>query len=154
MAIPIRRLLPLLSVLACVVTGSVLGSVALPAVIARLGTEGTPAPDEPKPDQAERGEPLEPLDLMVNLKDAHGRRVLKAQIVFEAKDRKTKVELEKRTVEIKHLLISLMSDRRLEDIEKKEQKEMLLRTIRLSVNEHVAVPDAVLHVYFTQFLVQ
>jgi len=155
MAIPMRRLMPLLIALGCVVAGSVLGAVALPTVIARFEEADKPQEPELKPRPAPRGVPLdEPIDLMVNLKDAQGRRVLKAEMVFEAKDEEAKKELTERMTEIRHLLISLLSDKQLEEVEGTKQKDMLLRTIRLTVNERIGIPDAVLHVYFTQFIIQ
>lgn len=154
MALPIRRLMPLLVVLACVLTGSVLGAVALPAVIARFGTADKPPEVKPPPTPAPRGLPLDELDLMVNLSDEHGRRVLKAKIVLEARDGAAKAAVEGRLVEVKHLLISLLSEKQIGDVEGKQEKEMLLRTIRLAVNERLALPDGVLNVYFTEFLIQ
>jgi len=155
MTIPMRRLMPLLIALGCVVAGSVLGAVALPAVIARFEEADKPQELEPKPDPAMRGIPLdEPISLMVNLKDAQSRRVLKADMVFEAKDEEAKKALTERTTEIRHQLISLLSDKQLEEVEGTEQKDMLLRTIRLTLNERLGMPDAILHVYFTQFIIQ
>jgi len=154
MAIPVRRLIPLLVALGCVLAGSVLGAVALPAVIARMEPEREAARPKPPPDLRERGVPLEPIEVMVNLSDEHGRRVLKAAIVLEARNAASKAELETRSVEVKHQLISLLSEKRLQDVEGKGEKEMLLRTIRLSLNERLGLPDAVIRVFFTQFIIQ
>lgn len=155
MAIPMRRLMPLLIALGCVVAGSVLGAVALPTIIARFEEADEPQEPKPKPRAATRGIPLdEPITLMVNLKDAQGRRVLKADMVFEAKDEEAKKALTERMTEIRHQLISLLSDKQLDEVEGTKQKDMLLRTIRLTVNERIGIPDAVLHVYFTQFIIQ
>jgi flagellar basal body-associated protein FliL len=148
------RLGPLLVALGCVLTGSVLGAVALPTALSKLGG-GAPAPRAPvRQPEARAGVPTEPLGVMVNLADERGRRVLKADIVFEVKGKEAKAEIEKRKIEIQHLLISLLSEKRLEDVEGKKEKERLLREIRLTINEHLGVPDAILHVYFAQFLVQ
>ncbi len=155
MAIPIRRLVPLLAVLGCVLAGSVLGAVALPAVIARFeGAAEAPA-EEAGPEPSERGIPLdEPVDLMVNLKDEQGRRVLKAAMVFEVRDAAAKQAVAERMTEIRHELIALLSDKQLKEVEGSEQKDLLLRVIRMTVNERVGIPDAVLHVYFSQFIIQ
>lgn len=155
MKIPTRRLVPLLAVLGCVLTGSVLGAVALPRVIARFGERAKPEAPAPKAEPARRGLPLdERVDLMVNLKDEQGRRVLKAQMIFEARDAEAKAAIAERMTEIRHQLIALLSDKRLEEVEGKEQKDLLLRVIRMTVNECVGIPDAILHVYFTQFIIQ
>jgi len=155
MGIPVRRLVPLLVVLGCVVAGSVLGAVVLPAVIARFEDADRAAAAPPKPEPGRRGIPLdEPIKLTVNLKDAQGRRVLQATMVFEARDEAAKKALTERKTEIQHHLISMLSDKRLEDVEGKQQKDLLLRTIRLTVNERVGIPDAVLHVYFIEFIIQ
>lgn len=154
MAPLIRRLLPMFVVLGCALTGSVLGAVALPAMIARFETSEAPPEVKPSPKPVPRGLPLDELDLMVNLADEHGRRVLKAKLVFEAKDSAAKAALETHLVEVKHLLISLLSEKQLGEVEGKQEKETLLRTIRLAVNERLALPDAVLNVYFAEFLIQ
>ncbi|MFW6162399.1 MAG: flagellar basal body-associated FliL family protein [Planctomycetota bacterium] len=151
----IRRLIPLMAILGCVLAGSVLGAVALPRVIARFEEPGGSQAPAPQPEPAQRGVPLdEPVDLMVNLKDEQGRRVLKATMVFEVKDEKAKAAVGERMTEIRHRLIALLSDKRLDEVEGKEQKDLLLRLIRMTANECVGIPDAILHVYFTQFIIQ
>ncbi|MFP4055839.1 MAG: flagellar basal body-associated protein FliL [Candidatus Brocadiia bacterium] len=147
------RLAPLLVLLGCALLGTVLGAVALPSVLARFESPARPGERAPRPEQP-KGTSLEPLEVMVNLADERGRRMLKATIVFRAKDEEAKKEFAAHLTEIRHLLISLLSEKRLEDVEGKEHKDQLLRELRLSVNECLGLPDAVLHAYFTEFMIQ
>jgi len=156
MALPIRRLLPLLIVLVCVTVGSVLGAVALPSVLARFESTPTPEPAKPTTQAApeDSGVALEPINLIVNLAGERGRRYLKVNAVLKAKDAAAKAQLEKRSVEVRDLLNSLMSEKRLEDIDGARQRDKLRRELKLSINERLGLPDAVLHVYFDQFIIE
>lgn len=154
MALPIRRLLPLLIVLVCVIVGSVLGAVALPRLLARVESAPEPASAKPTPGPEDAGVALEPIDLIVNLAGERGRRYLKVNTVLKARDEKAKKQLVERTVEVRDLLNSLMSDLRLEELDGAGKRDKLRRRIKLSINEGLGLPDAVLHVYFDQFIIE
>ena len=156
MALPIRRVLPMLIVAGCVAGGGVLGAVALPAVLAKFESPAGPPDAAPAPaaKPKDAGVSLDPINLIVNLAGERGRRYLKVNTVLKAKDAKAKAEVEKRRVEVRDLLNSLMSEKRLEDIDGARKRDSLRREIRLSINERLGLPDAVLHVYFDQFIIE
>jgi len=153
----LARRRPLLIAIGCVGAGTLLGAVALPGVLARFeppaATAGETPP--PKPDEGPKGIRLEePIKVMVNVADEHARRVLKADIIFEAKDAAAKQAITERTVETKHWLIALLSEKRLKELEGGDAKDTLRREIKLCINERLGIPDAILQVYFDQFIVQ
>ena len=149
---------PMLIGLACIVVGAVAGAIALPTVVSAMGgsqPQAEEAKEEPKEPAKPRGVLLEkPVSVMVNLADENARRVLKADIVIEAKDKTTAATINGRLIEIKNSLIALLSEKRLADIEGAEAKEALRREIKIFLNEKLAIPDAVIEVYFDQFIVQ
>jgi flagellar basal body-associated protein FliL len=151
-----RRFLPIAIPLACVLAGSVLGAVLLPGVVSKF--EKPEAPPEPSPVAAKQpansGIPLAPIVITVNLAEERGRRYIKVGIVLEAKDSKAKTELENRGIETRDLLNSIMAEKRIQDIDTKEKKDLLRREIQLSINERLGLPDAVTRVYFDQFIIE
>jgi len=150
---------PLLIAHACVAAGSGIGAVALPGVVSRLEPAAAPAEAAAKPTPAQetppKGVPLEkPVSVMVNVADENARRVLKADIVLEAQNDKARAAIEERLAEVKNLLISVLSEKRLHDLEGKEAKDGLRREIKLFINERLGIPDAIVAVYFDQFIIQ
>lgn len=148
---------PLVVGVACVLAGALAGATILPAVVSALGhpQEQTEQSPKPQPPPERKGVLLDkPITVMVNLADENARRVLKADIILEARDRSTLSRVAARLFEIKNSLIALLSEKRLSDIEGAEAKGALRREIKLFVNERLAIPDAVLNVYFDQFIVQ
>ena len=152
--VPLR---PLLVAVGCVLAGSLLGAVTVPTVVGAFEqpeagaqkVEEPAAPEEPKGVSLE-----EPISVMVNVADENARRVLKADIVVKAKDSAARRIVEDRAIEIKNALISLLSGKRLADLEGREAKDALRREIKLFINERLAVPDAVVQIYFDEFIVQ
>jgi flagellar basal body-associated protein FliL len=142
----------LLITIACVALGSVLGAVGVPKIVAALAP--SESGEEAEADDAPQGIPLEPVEIMVNLRDERARRMLKATIVMNVKDDGVKDMYAKRQTEIRNDLISVLSEKKLEDIETKEQKNGLQREILDAVNGVLGVDDAILTVYFTEFVIQ
>ncbi|MDR4509059.1 MAG: flagellar basal body-associated FliL family protein [Candidatus Brocadiaceae bacterium] len=96
--------------------------------------------------------PFDPV--IVNLSNSNARRYLKATINFEVKDLNSKSAVVKKGVQIKDRLISILSSRSLEDIEGVEGQQLLRNIIKDTVNVVLKMEDAVLQVYFTEFVVQ
>jgi len=148
---------PMIIGIACIVLGAIAGATLLPAIVSAMGHPEEQTQDQPTQAQQTRprGVLIEnPITVMVNLADENARRVLKADIVIEGKDRATTAKITQRQVEIKNSLIALLSEKRLADIEGAEAKEALRREIKLFLNERLQIPDAVLDIYFDQFIVQ
>ena len=149
-----RRLLPLLLAAGCVLGGGILGTVALPAVVARLETPEALRKPEPDLKAAAKAVTMEPITVIANLADESGRRYLRAGVVLEARDEQAKTRLEARAIEVKDLLNSLLSEKSLKDVEGKDKRDQLRREVRLSINERLRLPDAVVQVYFSDFVIE
>lgn len=149
------RFLPVLLMMACVLGGSVLGALAVPKVVARFEKPEAPPPPPPEPkDEKNAAVTLKPVVIVVNLADERGRRYVKAGVVLQAKDEKAKEEIESRSFEVRDLLNSILSEKRIQDVDSKEKKDQLRREIQLAINESLKLPDGVHRVYFDQFIIE
>lgn len=97
---------------------------------------------------------LYPLEqFIVNLAKAGGSRYLKVVAVFEISNDTVKIELDKRLIQIRDLLIMLFSSKTYSQIETQDGKEFLRTEIKNAVNGYLT-SGKVLNVYFTQFVAQ
>jgi flagellar basal body-associated protein FliL len=127
----------------------VLGAGALAAILHRRDPTSSAAEPEV------RGVMLdERVCLMVNLARDKRLRVLRTDIALEAKDETARRELVARRVEVKDLLGSLLSGKRFVDMESPEAKRELRREMAAAINEELALPGAVIRVYFDRFIIQ
>jgi len=95
-------------------------------------------------------------NIIVNLSGDRARRFLKTTIHLELSSSKVKelLEVEYNRVRLQDRLISLLSSRTLEEIEHPDCKSRLRREIRDELNLLFKLSNGVLHVYFTDFMVQ
>ena len=142
--------------LAAILFGTLLGTLALPAVIGGAGDAGpvAAAPPEPAAPPEHSDIKVAPIDVITNIAGQFGRRYLKVNVVLEVKDKGVKADAEKRADDLKDLLMCILSDKTLEELEGKDKKDALRGEIRRVVNDRLGSPDAVLHVYFDQFIIQ
>jgi flagellar FliL protein len=140
--------------MACVLGGSVLGALAVPKLVAKFEKPEAPPAPPPEPKEEKGGVTLKPIVVVVNLADERGRRYVKAGVVLEAKDEKAKEEIERRSFEVRDLLNSILSEKRIQDVDSKEKKDQLRREIQLAINESLKLPDGVHRVYFDQFIIE
>jgi len=150
-----RRFLPFAVTLACVLGGSVLGALTVPKFVAKFEKpEAAPAPP-PEPKKEENGAfTLKPVVVVVNLADERGRRYVKAGVVLQAKDEKAMEEIERRSFEVRDVLNSILSEKRIQDIDSKEKKDQLRREIQVAINDSLKLPDGVHRVYFDTFIIE
>jgi len=126
-----------------------LGAGALAAILHKRDQPPAPA------DAQTKGIVLEErVKLMVNLAQDSRLRVLRADVALEARDETARKELTARMVEVKDLLGALLSEKRLADLEGKGTKAELRGELAAAINRKLALPGAVLRVYFDCFIIQ
>ena len=92
-------------------------------------------------------------DVIVNPKNTYGKRFLNVSVAFECENGKVVKELEKRDVHIRDYLISLFTDRTIDQLDDVADKDSLRAEIQQHVNE--MLPDAgIVAVYFNNFIIQ
>ena len=134
---------------ACLAGVLVLGAAGLAAILHKRDQPSAPA------DEQKKGIVLEErVSLMVNLAQDSRLRVLRADVALEARDEAARQELVRRMVEVKDVLGGLLSEKRLADLEGSENKGELRREMAAAINKKLALPGAVLRVYFDRFIIQ
>jgi len=98
--------------------------------------------------------PMFPLDnFTVNLLSDNGRRYLKVQMNLELDGEELAAELESKTAVVRDVVIRLLSSKTLEEISTAKGKEKLKEQIVNQLNLRLRDGNVV-HVYFTEFVVQ
>ena len=92
-------------------------------------------------------------DVIVNPKNTFGKRFLNVSVGFECKSGRIVKELEKRDVHIRDYLISLFTDRTIEQLDDVADKDSLRAEIRRHVNEMLP-KEGIIAVYFSNFIIQ
>lgn len=101
----------------------------------------------------EFGEVLLVEDVIVNPKGTDGRRFVNLSVGIECESGTVKGELEKRAILIRDFMISLVSDRTIDQIDNAAGKDSLRFKIKNYVNE--LLPEyGVANVYFEEFIMQ
>jgi len=148
-----------LAVVAAVSVGLALACVSMISANAE-GPEPKPEPaaDDPTAEAEDVSiKAIYPVEnIIVNLSGDRARRFLKTTIHLELSSPKVKelLDLEYNRVRLHDCLISLLSSRTLEEIEHPDSKSRLRREIRDELNLLFTLDDGILHVYFTDFMVQ
>jgi len=95
-------------------------------------------------------------DIVVNLSDDRLRRFLKASVHLELASEETMEYLAQdyNRMRVRDTLITLLSSKKLADIEAPDSKAHMRREIREALNALLNVEDSVVRVYFTDFQVQ
>jgi flagellar protein FliL len=90
---------------------------------------------------------------LVNLSDPGGKRYLKVTVQFELSGQKANEELSRRNVEMRDLIIMLLSSKEYTEIGNASGKVSLKRELLRQVNKMLH-DGQVKEIYFTEFLVQ
>lgn len=110
-------------------------------------------PPEAKEAVVEQSVTLEMGNFLVNLADLGGKRYLKVAMQFEATGQKLNEEVNKRNVEIRDMIIMLLSSKEYSEIGSASGKLSLKRELVTRMNKMLR-DGQVKEVYFTDFLVQ
>jgi flagellar FliL protein len=103
--------------------------------------------------QAQIGEWFLMEDVIVNPKATKGARFLSMSVGFECETNQVVKEIEKREILIRDYLISLLSDRTIEQLDDGKDKEILRMEILGHVKEVLAT-EGLMNVYFETFILQ
>jgi len=140
-----NKLLIILPLLVVLLGGG--GAAAYFKIIKPVG--GNKAPEEKKPESA-----IYEMDtFMVNLADAGGKRFLKSVIKLRVSSLEVAEECKERNIEIRDLVLMLLSSKESMEVVSTEDKLDLKKQILESLNR-VLRKGQVQNVYFTDFLVQ
>lgn len=90
---------------------------------------------------------------IVNLMDEGGRRYLRIKMNLVLSSKKAEEEVKKKTPEIRDAILLTLSGKRFSDIATLEGKMRLRDEIKESVDK-LLISGKVLHIYFTEFVVQ
>ena len=113
---------------------------------------GPPGMEEDEGEVNEMGPTLPIGEFVVNLKGDGGYRYIQTSIVVEASNEKILGELDKREPVVRDTIISILSQKRISDIED-NGKEIIKNQIRVALND-ILHGGEIESVMFTQFVVQ
>lgn len=91
-------------------------------------------------------------DFVVNLSGSGGYQFIQASIVVEVDSEKVVSELDRRSPQIRDIIISILRDQKLEDIEEPGAK-IIKNQIRFNINKVLSTGE-IKNVWFTQLVVQ
>ena len=140
---------PILRIIILVVILAVLGGGGYVGYVKFL----KPPPPEVTTPPAEQVVTLEMGNFLVNLSDPGGKRYLKITMQFEATGLKVSEEVQKRNVEMRDMIIMLLSSKEYGEIGSAIGKLSLKRELLTRMNKLLR-EGQVKEVYFTDFLVQ
>jgi flagellar protein FliL len=135
--------------------------IILVVILALLGGGGyvgyvkflKPPPPEVTEPPVEQSVSLEMGSFLVNLSDPGGKRYLKVTMQFEVTGQKVNEEVNKRIVEMRDMIIMLLSSKEYNEIGSVTGKLSLKRELITRMNKMLR-EGQVKEVYFTDFLVQ
>jgi len=108
--------------------------------------------EEVKKQDAKLGPTFSLGDFVVNLSGTGGYQFIRASIVVEVDDQKVVSELEKRSPQIRDIIILTLRDQKIEDIEEPGAR-VIKNQIMAKINE-VLTSGRIMNVWFTQLVVQ
>jgi flagellar basal body-associated protein FliL len=108
--------------------------------------------EEVKKQDAKLGPTFSLGDFVVNLSGTGGYQFVRASIVVEVDDQKVVSELEKRSPQIRDIIILTLRDQKIEDIEEPGAR-VIKNQIMAKINE-VLTSGRIMNVWFTQLVVQ
>jgi flagellar FliL protein len=112
-----------------------------------------PPPPEAKQPEVPQSVALELGNFLVNLSDPGGKRYLKIAIQLELTNQQASQELNKRNVEVRDMLLMILSSKEYSDIGTASGKMVLKRELATRLNKMLK-DGQVKEIYFTEFLVQ
>jgi flagellar FliL protein len=129
-----------------VVAGSQLGWIHLPFLSPKSKAEPPPAKKQ------EMGQVVKLSALVTNLKEEGGRNYLKATIVLEVEKKEAAEEIQSRMSVLMDVAISILSERRLEDLKLPEAKDRMKQELLAKMNQYLE--QKITRIYFDEFLYQ
>jgi len=151
-----------IALLAALVVGSASAAVVIASLALRPAEAVTPAHAEPEDDAS--ADPSETSSdpvtyemedpLIVNVRDTQQRRFLSVKPVFTVASAKDMAALQKKEVELKHILITVLKSKTLEQLDDPQIANTLSREIQEQLNAKLDVGKAITKVQFTQLVVQ
>lgn len=147
---PEKKKSPLLKIIILVVLLAVLGGGGFFGYVKFLKKEPPPQAQEP---QVEQSVSAEAGTFLVNLSDPGGKRYLKVSMQFELSGQKVNEEITKRNVEMRDMIIMLLSSKEYSEIGNATGKISLKRELLTRLNKMLHAGQ-VKEIYFTEFLVQ
>jgi flagellar protein FliL len=139
---------PLIKIIVLVVLLAVLGGGGFFGYVKFLKKE--PPPKEPEVEQSVSAEAG---SFLVNLSDPGGKRYLKVSLQFELSGKKVNDEINRRNVEMRDMIIMLLSSKEYTEIGNATGKLTLKRELMTRLNKMLR-DGQVKEIYFTEFLVQ
>ncbi len=140
---------PLIKIIILVVLLAILGGGGYVGYLKFL----KPPPPAPKEPPVEQSVSAEGGSFLVNLSDPGGKRYLKVSMQFELSGQKASEELSRRNVEMRDLIIMLLSSKEYPEIGNASGKVSLKRELLTRINKMLR-DGQVKEIYFTEFLVQ
>ena len=92
-------------------------------------------------------------DIIVNPAGTNGTRFLLTTVGFEISGAEREKDLEKKEVQVRDVLNTILTSKGLDDLVKVEQRDQLRKEISLKVGE-LLPPGALTNVYFSKFIIQ
>lgn len=157
---PIKSLILGAVLLVALVIGSASAAVVVASFALRPANGSSTEAEESASSEsadATEGEPAEfafEEALIVNVRQTQQRRYLSATPVFELANEKVKKTIEDRLVELKHLLITTLKAKTLEQLDDPQIANTLGREIQDAANTKLGLDGGITRVYFTQLVVQ
>ena len=139
---------PLIKIIVLVVLLAALGGGGFFGYVKFFKKE--PPPKEPEVEQSVSAEAG---SFLVNLSDPGGKRYLKVGMQFELSGKKANDELTRRNVEVRDMIIMLLSSKEYSEIGNATGKLTLKRELLARLNKMLR-DGQVKEIYFTEFLVQ
>jgi len=102
---------------------------------------------------AELGQIYEVPDVIVNPRSSGVRRYLNVTFAFECLDKATVQELDKRNVQMRDLLIAILTSKSVDEIDEVEEKKQLKAEVVEKINQ-ILTKGKVKAVYFSNFVIQ
>jgi len=90
---------------------------------------------------------------IVNLADPGGKRYLRITIALEVEREEVVEELKKRLPQVKHKILMILPEKKVEDLQSAEGKNATMNEIMSQLN--ALLPNGkIKHLYFTEFVIQ
>jgi len=101
----------------------------------------------------ELGEIYEVPDVIVNPRNSGGRRYLNITFALECCDKTTSGELDRRKVQVRDVLITILTSKSVDEVDGVEDKEQLRKEVVEKINQ-ILTKGKIKAVYFSNFVVQ
>jgi len=151
-----------IALLLALMVGSASAAVVTASLVLRPagGAKTTGAESETDAQAVEADGEAEPVtyemeeSLIVNVRDTQQRRFLSVKPVFTVASAQDRAKLQEREVELKHVLITVLKSKTLDQLDDPQITNTLSREIQEQLNAKLDFGSAITKVQFTQLVVQ